>query len=75
MKRETQEKKKEFVKYPLSQLIRYIDRDIDRATYEADDDGEEYVFISYKTSAKRIKVIVTADSLSAIVNDVLSAIN
>jgi hypothetical protein len=68
------EMKTAFVANELTSLLRKIDTDIERAEYEALENGEEYVHILYSATGGQTTVCVTADSLSAITRDVLKMI-
>lgn len=68
--------KQDFVRCELSALLRCVDKSIAGALYEECDNGEEYVNILYGESGgcgsyHTTTVCVTADSLSAMVKDVL----
>jgi hypothetical protein len=70
-----EEMKSDFTANELTNLIRKIDKNIERAEYEAHPSGEEFVRV-YETSGRMaIKVCVTADSLSAMTRDVLRKID
>ena len=67
--------KSSFCEGELTQLLRIIDRDIEKAEYELCDNGEEYVHILYATTGGVITACVTGDSLSALTRDVLKVLN
>ena len=67
--------KSSFCERELTQLLRIIDRDIEKAEYELCDNGEEYVHILYATTGGAITACVTGDSLSALTRDVLKVLN
>lgn len=74
---EVHERKDHFVRHELLQLVRVIDERILKASYEVHDDGEEFVEITWAYndgSSYRVRIRVTADSLKAIVRDVLKHI-
>lgn len=66
------EMKAKFVAKELTNLIRKVDDNIERAEYMVYKSNEEYVHILYSTGGQ-VDVCVTADSLSAITTDVLRA--
>lgn len=74
---EIQERKDRFIKHELLNLVQVIDNRILKINYEVHDDGEEFAEVHwlYKDgSGYRIRVRITADSLKAIVTDVLKYI-
>lgn len=65
-----QKRKYEFVKYKLQPLLQEIEYNIIKAEYAITEYNEEYVIITYENNFKR-KICVTADSIKAIVIDVI----
>lgn len=62
-----------FVRKFLRPLIKAVDKDVDEVYYLKTADGEEFVNICYLNGSKR-RIIVTGDSLKAIVQDVIKNI-
>ncbi len=66
--------KRTFCERELTQLLRAVDRDIERAEYELCENGEEYVHILYATTGGQKTVCVSADSFLAMARDVLEVV-
>lgn len=65
------QRKAKFVKEHFAQLLRAMQCEISNAEYTVMDNGEEYVIITY-TNGFTKRICVSADSLRAIVIDVVN---
>lgn len=68
---DVQHEKEMFVECKLYPLLDSIDHNILYADYEVEDNGEEYVKLTYAKPLSECRVKVTGDSLIALVMDVL----
>lgn len=66
--------KSDFIEFSLQPFIQRLDEGVESLSYEYDDGtAEEYCVIRYKNNNTR-RVCITADSETAITNDVLKAL-
>ena len=71
---EVQREKEQFVECQLYPLLDKIDHNILYADYQVEENGEEFVVITFAEPLAERRVRVTGDSLKALTEDVLRRI-
>ena len=66
-------RKDSFVRHELRELLQAIDRDITDVSYSVEENGEEFVLITWQNGYKH-RINVSGDSLRALVWDTLRRI-